>query len=57
MEFKIINAYYGSSSFNTKQMSRLINNLVQDCQACGIETKTSAEIESLLRSWEDEQKK
>lgn len=57
IEFKIINAYYGSSSFNTKQMSRLINDLVQDCQAYGIETKTSAEIESLLRSWENEQKK
>ena len=56
-EFKIINAYYGSSSFNTKQMSRLINDLVQDCQAYGIETKTPAEIESLLRSWENEQKK
>lgn len=57
IEFKIINAYYGSSSFNTKQMSRLINDLVQDCQAYGIETKTPAEIENLLRSWENEQKK
>lgn len=50
-EFKIINAYYGSSSFNTKQMSRLINDLVQDCQAYGIETKSPAEIKSLLESW------
>lgn len=51
-EFKIINAYYGSSSFNSKQMSRLINELVQDCQACGIETKPKEEIESLLREWD-----
>lgn len=50
-EFKIINAYYGSSSFNSKQMSRLIDNLVQDCQAIGIETKPKEEIESLIRSW------
>lgn len=50
-EFKIINAYYGSSSYNTKQMSRLIDNLVQDCKAVGIETKTPAEIKSLLNSW------
>ena len=50
-EFKIINAYYGSSSYNTKQMSRLIDNLVQDCKAIGIETKTPAEIKSLLESW------
>ena len=53
IEFKIINAYYGSSSFNTKQMSRLINDLVQDCQAYGIETKTSEEIKSLLESWDN----
>ena len=56
-EFKIINAYYGSSSFNSKQMSRLIDGLVQDCKTYGIETKTPEEIESLLRSWENEQKK
>ena len=50
-EFKIINAYYGSSSFNSKQMSRLINDLVEDCKIYGIETKTPAEIKSLLESW------
>ena len=51
-EFKIINAYYGSSSFNTKQMSRLIDGVVQDCQTYGIETKTPTEIKSLLESWD-----
>lgn len=51
IEFKIINAYYGSSSFNTKQMSRLINDLVEDCKEVGIETKTKQEIESLLEGW------
>ena len=50
-EFKIVNAYYGSSSYNTKYMSRLIDNLVQDCMAVGIETKSKEEIESLLNSW------
>lgn len=52
IEFKIINAYYGSSSYNSKQMSRLIDNLVQDCKAVGIETKPQAEINSLLESWD-----
>lgn len=51
-EFKIINAYYGSSSFNSKQMSRLINELVEDCKIYGIETKTKEEIKSLLESWD-----
>lgn len=51
-EFKIINAYYGSSSFNSKQMSRLIDGVVQDCKAYGIETKPQSEIDSLLKEWD-----
>lgn len=51
VEFKIINAYYGSSSYNSKQMSRLINDLVEDCKEVGIETKSSEEIQSLIESW------
>lgn len=45
----IINAYYGSSSFSSKQMARLIDNLVQDCHAIGIKTLEDYEIEDLLR--------
>lgn len=51
-EFKIINAYYGSSSYNSKQMARLIDGVVQDCKVYGIETKTQAEIDSLLKEWD-----
>lgn len=51
IEFKILHLYYGSSSFNSKQMSRLIDDLVQDCQAVGIATKTQEEIESLIKEW------
>lgn len=51
-EFKIINAYYGSSSFNSKQMARLIDGVVQDCKVYGIETKSKKEIDSLLESWD-----
>lgn len=43
-----INAYYGSSSYNSKQMSRLIDNLVQDCKEIGIETLDEMEINSLI---------
>ena len=57
IEFKIINAYYGSSSFNARQMSRLINDLVEDCKEAEIETKPKNEIESMLKEWENEQKK
>lgn len=48
--------YKGSSTFNTKQMAKLIDDLVQDCKAVGIETKPQAEIYSLLKEWEEEHK-
>lgn len=49
---EIIRFYYGSSQYNTKQMSRLIDNIVQDCEAVGIETKTPDEIAELISLWE-----
>lgn len=44
--------YYGSSEYDTAQMSRLIDNIVQDCKAVGIETMTPAELERLCDSWQ-----
>lgn len=55
-EKEIIRFYYGSSQYNTKQMSRLIDNIVQDCQAMGIETRTPNEIAEMLSLWESEPK-
>jgi hypothetical protein len=46
----IINSYYGSSSYNSKQMSTLIDNLVQDCNSVGIQTMSDEEIKELIRS-------
>lgn len=46
----ILNAYYGSSSYNSKQMSKLIDNLVQDCRSVGIQTLEDIEIQELIRS-------
>lgn len=43
---------YGSSSFDTRQMAAFIDQIVQDAQALGIETKDPNEIESLLNSWQ-----
>ena len=43
--------YYGSSVFSQDQMSRLIENITQDCKALGIEVKSQAEIDSLLEQW------
>ena len=44
--------YYGSSTYDKGQMSRLINNIVEECRQLGIETKSEAEVNSLLRQWE-----
>ncbi len=43
--------YYGSSTFDTKQMSRLIDNIVQDCKALGIETLTPQQLDALKEDW------
>lgn len=43
-----LNAYYGSSSYNSKQMSMLIDNLVQDCKSVGIQTLDELEINELM---------
>jgi len=46
--------YYGSSTYNTEQMSRLINLIVEDCKTQGIETRTPDEIANMLSLWECE---
>lgn len=46
-----IAAYHGSSTYDTKEMTRLINGLVDECNQLGIETKSAEEINSLLEQW------
>ena len=43
--------YYGSSEYDTRQMSRLIDMIVQDCKACGIPTATPEEIARMMDRW------
>lgn len=47
--------YYGSSTYNTAQMTLLINNIVEDCKAQGIETRTPNEIAEMLSLWEQKE--
>ncbi len=44
--------YYGSSVYNSKQMSDLIENLVQDCKALDIDVMTEKDRSLLLQEWE-----
>lgn len=55
--FTNIIAYYGSSSYNTAEMSRLINLIVQECKQQDIETMTPNELKSLLESWDKHEQK
>jgi hypothetical protein len=39
-----IMAYYGSSTYNTKEMTRLIDAVIQDCREQGIQTMPLSDI-------------
>ena len=47
----LIRFYYGSSVYNTKQMSRLIDDIVADAKELGIETKTPEELARMKSEW------
>lgn len=44
-------AYYGSSTYDTAQMSRLIDMAVQDCKQFGIPTYDPEELDRLVKEW------
>lgn len=46
--------YYGSSAYDSKQMSIFIDHLKQDCESLGIEVEPDERIKSLLESWDKE---
>lgn len=46
-----IRVWYGSSDYDTGQMSRLIDLIVQECNAAGIETLTPNQIANLKSMW------
>lgn len=43
--------FYGSSAYDTSQMHRLIEIIVQECKLQGIETLPPAELERLTEEW------
>lgn len=47
--------YKGSSEYDTKQMSLLIDNLVQDAQALGIETLPPHKLAGMMEGWNAKQ--
>lgn len=47
-----LHCYYGSSSYDTKQMARLLDCLIAECKELGIEHKNPLEVKALLEEWE-----
>jgi hypothetical protein len=50
-----VQLYYGSSTYDTKQMSALIDLIVQDAKELGIETLTPMELERMKEEWREKQ--
>lgn len=46
--------YKGSSKYDTKEMSVLLNGIVSECKEMGIPTKEDLEIERMVKEWERE---
>lgn len=52
MGSKTVFAYYGSSVYDTKAMSKLIDSLVQEARAMDIETLPPEQVAALLEEWQ-----
>lgn len=46
-----LKVYYGSSTYNSKEMARLIDSIVEDCKMQGIETDTPEQIQKYKEMW------
>ena len=51
-----IMTYYGSSSYDSGEMARLIDFIVEEAKALGIETKSKRELDALMEEWNERQK-
>ena len=52
IEFNKVVIYKGSSRYDTKEMARLIDELVNQAKELDIETRPQEEVNSLLKNWE-----
>ena len=50
-----VTVWYGSSTYDTEQMSRLIDQIVTDCREANIEVLTPQELAALKSRWGDAQ--
>lgn len=55
--YRTYTALAGSSTYDTKEMSELINGLVSECKEQGIETLTPDELARMMKDYEENHKK
>lgn len=48
-----LQVYYGSSTFDTKEMSVFLDGIVSECREHGIETMPPVEIERIKTAWQN----
>lgn len=53
-DYTYITAYYGTSSYNTKQMANFIDYVVEEAKNLDIETLPPSEIARLKEEWQDQ---
>lgn len=46
-----LQVYFGSSTFDTKEMSVFLDGIISECKELGIETMSPEEIERIKRQW------
>lgn len=48
-----VRGYIGSSSYDTFEMSKLIDGVVNECKDLGIDTWPQSEVDRLIKEWEE----
>ena len=56
-KYKVVHAYYGSSTYDSATMSRVIDYVVMEAEDLGIPTITPKEMEKLMGRWTVKQEK
>lgn len=49
--YSIIAAYHGSSTYDSHEMARLIDYLIDECEQLGLHTRPQYEIDELVKEW------
>lgn len=50
--YTVVVAYYGTSTYNTEEMSRFIDEVVEEAKGLGIQTETPDQIAEMKSLWE-----